>query len=104
MAKFRPVDPSAPPARDRQPMQTSDGAAMTGDRSGADSWAMVHGADDFGKSSVSVVSFSCLGELIRFRLAPALPADGATFSGCRDPNNRDRHTPGIIGKSDGHIC
>ena len=59
MAKFRPVDPSAPPARDRQPMQTSDGAAMTGDRRGADSWAMVHGGDEFGKSSVSVDSFSC---------------------------------------------
>ncbi|RII10858.1 hypothetical protein CUC08_Gglean006858 [Alternaria sp. MG1] len=51
MAKFRPVDLSASPARDRQSVQTSDGAAMTGDRRGADSWAMVHGGDEFGKSS-----------------------------------------------------
>ena len=61
MARFRPVDPSAPPARDRQPIRKNDGAAMAVDQFGEDPWAMVHDDDVSEKSTVSVVSF-CVSE------------------------------------------
>ncbi|KAL1793709.1 hypothetical protein ACET3X_008691 [Alternaria dauci] len=53
MAKFRPVDPLAPPASDRQPMQTSDGATMMGDYRDVDSWAMVRGGEVEQSSATS---------------------------------------------------
>ncbi|KAG9196051.1 hypothetical protein G6011_01172 [Alternaria panax] len=49
MAKFRPVDPSVPPARDRQPMRKDDGAAVAADQFEDNPWAMVHGGDEGGR-------------------------------------------------------